>query len=237
MTPLPTREDIPALNDRYRSRPPEEIVAWAAATFGSGVKMGTAFGAEGCVLIDIISNVAPGIPIFTLDTGRLNDETYEVMERIRERYSLDIEVYFPDRVGVEELLRKKGFYSFRNSVDDRRECCRIRKVEPLGRATAGIKGWLTGLRKEQAEIRAEVEVLEWDEAKELVKINPLATWTIEQVWHYIRENNVPVNRLHHQGYPSIGCAPCTRAIARGEDIRAGRWWWESPEHKECGIHR
>lgn len=235
--PTLSAEEIRGLNQRFRGRPAEEIIRWAAETFAPEIKLASSFGAEDVVLVDLVSKVAPQVKVFTLDTGRLHEETYEVMERVRTRYHIQIESWFPDREAVERLEREKGFYSFRESVENRRECCAIRKVEPLRRALAGLRAWMTGLRREQAVTRAGVEVVEWDEAHGLVKVNPLAEWTNQQVWDYIRAHNVPYNLLHDRGFPSIGCAPCTRAVKPGEDIRAGRWWWESPEHKECGLHR
>ena len=230
-------EELRELNERFRGKPAEDIVRWAGETFGPGVKLASSFGAEDVVLIDIVVKAAPAIKVFTLDTGRLNDETYEVMERIRERYGMEIETVFPERIAVEQLVREKGFYSFRESIENRRECCHIRKVEPLRRALAGATAWMTGLRRDQAATRTETDAIEWDEGNALLKVNPLVDWTNEQVWEYVRANNVPYNRLHDQGFPSIGCAPCTRAIQPGEDIRAGRWWWELPENKECGLHQ
>ena len=229
-------EELRELNDRLRGRPAEEIVRWAGQTFGSGLKLASSFGAEDVVLIDMVSKVAPQIGVFTLDTGRLNDETYEVMERVRFRYGIQIETMFPNREAVKRLLREKGFYSFRESVENRRECCQIRKVEPLRRALSGLKAWMTGLRRDQAVTRGDTQAVEWDEGNGLLKVNPLVEWSNDQVWGYIQAHNVPYNRLHDQGFPSIGCAPCTRAIQPGEDIRAGRWWWELPQYKECGLH-
>ena len=231
-----TPEELGKLNDRFRGKPPEEIIRWADATFGSGIKLASSFGAEDVVVIDMVAKVAPQIKVFTLDTGRLNDETYEVMERVRFRYGIEIETMFPNREAVERLTREKGFYSFRESVENRRECCQIRKVEPLRRALSSLKAWMTGLRRDQAVTRGDTPAVEWDEGNGLVKVNPLVEWTNEQVWEYIRAQNVPYNRLHDQNFPSIGCAPCTRAVQPGEDIRGGRWWWELPEYKECGLH-
>jgi phosphoadenosine phosphosulfate reductase len=159
------------------------------------------------------------------------------MERVRERYGLTVQSYFPDREAVERLEREKGFYSFRESIEARKECCGIRKVEPLRRALSGLRAWMTGLRASQAVTRTDMHAFEWDEGNGLAKVNPLIDWSDEQTWDYVRANDVPYNRLHDQGFPSIGCAPCTRAIQPGEDIRAGRWWWENPENKECGLHR
>ena len=231
-----TPEELRKLNDRFRGKPAEEIIRWAGETFGPGIKLASSFGAEDVVVIDMVAKVAPQIKVFTLDTGRLNDETYEVMERVRFRYETDLEVMFPQREAVEQLERTKGLYSFRESVENRRECCQVRKVEPLRRALSGLKAWMTGLRRDQAVTRGDTDAVEWDEGNGLVKVNPLVEWTNEQVWEYIRAQNVPYNRLHDQNFPSIGCAPCTRAVQPGEDIRAGRWWWELPEYKECGLH-
>ncbi len=184
-----------------------------------------------------MSTIKKEVVIFTLDTGRLPEETYEVMDRIRQRYGVRITSYFPDKAAVEKLEREKGFYSFRESVENRKECCGIRKVEPLNRALAGLDAWITGLRRDQAVTRTDLPKVELDAAhRNIVKVNPIAEWTTEQVWAHIRAKNVPYNKLHDKNYPSIGCAPCTRAVKPGEDIRAGRWWWESPEHKECGLH-
>lgn len=231
-----TIAQMEAINARLEGKPAEEILRWAIDTFQPDIALASSFGAEDVVLIDLVSRLAPGTRVFTLDTGRLNDETYEVMERIRRRYGILIESYFPDHEAVERLEREKGFYSFRESIENRRECCRIRKVEPLRRALAGLRAWVTGLRRHQAVTRAQTQAVEWDDLHGLVKVNPLVEWSQEQVWEYIRARNVPYNRLHDRGYASIGCAPCTRAIKPGEDIRAGRWWWENPENKECGLH-
>jgi phosphoadenosine phosphosulfate reductase len=158
------------------------------------------------------------------------------MERIRQRYGIALAAYAPEAAAVEALERERGFHSFRRSVEERKHCCHIRKVEPLRRALAPLRAWVTGLRREQALTRTGIAVVEWDATQGLVKVNPLANWSEPQVWAYIRRHDVPYNTLHDRGYPSIGCAPCTRAIQPGEDIRAGRWWWESPERKECGLH-
>jgi len=217
--------------------PAEEILAWADAEYGNSAAIASSFGVEDVVLIDLASRHAPRLGVFTLDTGRLPPETYDAMEQVRRRYGIRIETYFPDRAAVEALENEKGFFSFRRSVEERKECCAIRKLEPLSRALKGKKAWVTGLRREQSVTRADVEVVEVDQAHGgIVKLNPLAGWTEAQVWRYARDRSLPVNALHERGYPSIGCAPCTRAVAPGEDVRAGRWWWESPEHKECGLH-
>ena len=226
-----------ALLARSESWTAADTLRFAAEAFGDRVALASSFGAEDVVVCDLIARHAPAIAIFTLDTGRLHEETYEVMEQIRRRYGLRITSYFPDSAAVERLEREKGFYSFRESLENRKECCRIRKVEPLGRALAGLEAWITGLRREQAVTRTQVPKLQPDESHPGIwKLNPLADWTEAQVWEHIREHKVPVNALHQQGYPSIGCSPCTRAVQPGEDIRAGRWWWKNPEQKECGLH-
>ena len=217
----------------------EEILAWTLSQFGPRAGLASSFGMEDMVLIDMISKLeGNNITLFTLDTGRLHEETYEIMEKVRTRYGLTIKTFFPDREAVEGLVRDKGFFSFRESVDNRKECCYIRKVEPLKRALAQLDAWVTGLRRDQNVTRTNVAKVDQDgDHDNLIKINPLADWTQEDVETYIEKHSVPVNSLHRKNYPSIGCAPCTRPINPGEDIRAGRWWWENPEHKECGLHR
>jgi phosphoadenosine phosphosulfate reductase len=216
----------------------QELLRWSADQYGQDVGLASSFGMEDMVLIDMIAKLENPITIFTLDTGRLHEETYEVIEQVRSKYGLKIKTYFPDKNKVEELVREKGFFSFRESVENRKQCCTIRKVEPLNRALGELKAWVTGLRRAQGVTRTDIpKVLEDADHPPLIKINPLAEWTEEQVLTYIIENNVPINILHKRNYPSIGCAPCTRAVEPGEDIRAGRWWWENPEHKECGLHQ
>lgn len=211
-----------------------ELLRWAADAFGDRMALASSFGAEDVVLIDMLGAVVQQPRVFTLDTGRLPPETYQLIERIERRYGLRVEVHFPDRRQVEEMVRSHGVNLFRDSVDKRKECCRVRKVEPLQRALKGLSAWITGLRRQQSEFRSKVEVVE-EGPEGLTKINPLAAWTESEVWDYIRAHKVPYNRLHDQNYPSIGCAPCTRAVSPGEDPRAGRWWWER-SRKECGLH-
>jgi len=215
-----------------------EIVSWALERFESRLSLACSFQAEGSVLIDLMHRVRGNdFRVFTLDTGRLNQETYDCMDAIRERYGVKIEVFFPEAGAVEKLVRENGMNLFYDSVDLRKSCCAARKVEPLTRALKDLAAWMTGLRREQAVTRADVRKIEVDKDHGgIVKINPLVDWSHEEVWAYIRKNNVPYNRLHKQGYPSIGCAPCTRAVEPGEDLRAGRWWWENPNTKECGLH-
>jgi phosphoadenosine phosphosulfate reductase len=216
----------------------EQILAAGLAAATGTLTLACSFSVEDVVLIDILHQVAPEVRVFALDTGRLNEETYEVAEAVSERYGIAIDWYFPERQAVEQLERDKGLFSFRASLENRHECCRIRKVEPLRRALADKAGWITGLRRAQSVTRTELAAIELDQANGgLLKINPLLNWSDEQIWDYAEEQHLPVNRLHQQGYPSIGCAPCTRPIQEGEHPRAGRWWWENPEHKECGLHR
>ncbi len=216
----------------------EELIQWAMNEYGLKAGLACSFGMEDMVLIDMIAKLKGPITIFTLDTGRLHEETYEIMERVRSHYGLEIKTYFPDSKQVEKLVRGKGFFSFKESIENRKECCSIRKIEPLNRALAELDAWVTGLRRDQAVTRTETpKVVEDADHPPLIKINPLADWSQEQVESYIEKHKVPVNALHKKNYPSIGCAPCTRSIEPGEDIRAGRWWWENPEHKECGLHR
>ncbi len=216
----------------------EELIQWTMDQYGLKAGLACSFGMEDMVLIDMIAKLKAPITIFTLDTGRLHEETYEIMERVRSHYGLEIKIYFPDNVQVEKLVRGKGFFSFKESIENRKECCAIRKIEPLNRALSELDAWVTGLRRDQAVTRTETpKVLEDADHPPLIKVNPLADWSQEQVESYIEKHKVPVNALHKKNYPSIGCAPCTRSIEPGEDIRAGRWWWENPEHKECGLHR
>lgn len=203
---------------------------FAPAVFASSL------AAEDQVLTDMILRSKLPITIFTLETGRLHAETLAVLDRIKETYGYDVELYRPQPEAVEAYVKQNGLNAFYESVEMRKECCRIRKVEPLNRALQGKRAWVTGQRRAQSSTRAELHVQEQDEAHDMVKFNPLADWSEEDVWHYIRSNNVPYNVLHDRGFPSIGCEPCTRAIQPGEDVRAGRWWWENPESKECGLH-
>ena len=203
--------------------------------FPGGVVFSSSLGQEDQLLTDVICRNNLPVKIFTIDTGRLFNETYELLDRTTARYKTPIQVYFPEAADVETFVAGKGINSFYESVDSRKQCCFIRKVKPLNRALAGAKVWITGLRAEQSGNRKDMPMIEWDEQKQLYKFNPLIRWSYEEMIGYINENNVPYNRLHDQGFISIGCAPCTRAIEPGEDARAGRWWWEASQ-KECGLH-
>lgn len=213
----------------------EQTLTRIAADFSPAV-FASSLAAEDMVLTDMILKAKLPIGIFSLETGRLHQETLAVLDKVKTRYDHDITLYRPQPEAVATYVEQNGLNAFYNSVEMRRECCRIRKVEPLGRALAGNKAWITGQRRAQSTTRAELHVQEDDAAHAMTKFNPLADWSEQDVWDYIRANDVPYNALHDQGYPSIGCEPCTRAVQPGEDVRAGRWWWENPDSKECGLH-
>ena len=196
----------------------------------------SSLAAEDMVLTDLILKADLPIAIFSLETGRLHAETLAMIDRVKDTYDYDIALFRPDPLAVERYVTQNGLNAFYESVDMRKECCRIRKVEPLGRALAGKRAWITGQRRAQSATRAELAVQEDDLGHAMQKFNPLTDWSEENVWDYLRSNNVPFNALHDRGFPSIGCEPCTRAVQPGEDVRAGRWWWENPESKECGLH-
>jgi phosphoadenosine phosphosulfate reductase len=222
---------------RLEGAPAEEVLRWALGRFGRGLAIASSFSLDDCVVIDIAHRIDPQVRVFALDTGRLPEETYQTADRVRDKYGIEIEWHFPDRVRVEALLRAKGAYSFMESLENRRECCGIRKVEPLARALGALEAWVTGLRRDQSVTRADTAVLAADAGHGgIAKINPIIAWSDSDLQAYAAAQRVPVNPLHRKGYPSIGCAPCTRAIQPGEHPRAGRWWWENPENKECGLH-
>ncbi len=214
------------------------VLKEAVAVYGNTLKLACSFGAEDVVLLDLIGQSKLPISVFVLDTGRLHQETYTLWERLTERYGIPIAAYTPQTEPLQALLQLKGPGSFYYSIENRRECCYVRKVEPLARALAGASGWVTGQRREQSVTRASLPKRETDTTHgNIAKLNPLADWTEAQVWEYIKTHHVPYNQLHDKGFPSIGCAPCTRATQPGEDLRAGRWWWENPQQKECGLHK
>lgn len=194
------------------------------------------FGAEDMVLTDLIAHHFPEIEMFTLDTGRLPEETYSLIQAVKDKYNLNITIYFPEAAAVESYVAQNGPNGFYQSIELRKRCCYIRKVEPLRRALAGKRSWITGMRREQAITRDSLAVSQFDSEHAIQKFNPLCDWSNAEVWSYLKQNAVPYNTLHDRFYPSIGCAPCTRAVTPGEDIRSGRWWWENPDSKECGLH-
>lgn len=230
------RSEVTTVALRAERLPAQDVLRLALDRFGPLVALSSSFGAEDMVLIDMLAKIDAKTRIFTLDTGRLPQETYNVIDATRSRYGLGIDVCFPHADAVQSMVSEHGVNLFYHSVENRKLCCGVRKMEPLRRALSGLDAWITGLRREQSVTRAEVSKVEWDESNSLVKFNPLVDWTHDDVWKYIREHNVPYNALHDRGYPSIGCGPCTRAVQPGEHERAGRWWWEHPETRECGLH-
>jgi phosphoadenosine phosphosulfate reductase len=232
-----SKEEIEKLAENFENKEPQEILKWVLDTFHAKVALSSSFSVEDVTLIDMLWKINPKFRVFTLDTGRLNQETYSLIDRIRTRYDMQIDVYYPNTAAVEKMVREHGMDLFYESMAYRKLCCNVRKVEPLMRALRGLDAWITGLRRGQGVTRTEVKNVEVDEAHgNRVKVNPLADWSDEQVWDYVKKNNVPYNPLYDKDYTSIGCEPCTRPIKPGEDIRAGRWWWESPDKRECGLH-
>ncbi|MGC8865684.1 MAG: phosphoadenylyl-sulfate reductase [Bacteroidales bacterium] len=223
--------------EQFRGLDAGSALTLASELFAGKVCFATSLGAEDQVILHMIATAGLPIRVFTLDTGRLFPETYDLLEKNRLRYKIPIEVYFPDYDEVEKMVNEKGVNLFYESIENRKLCCQVRKTHPLRRALQGMELWITGLRREQALTRNESGLFEWDDVNSLYKLNPLIDWTTDQVWDYIRKHGIPYNRLHDQGFPSIGCQPCTRAVEPGEDIRAGRWWWENPENRECGLHK
>jgi len=230
------QSQIKELQKLVENKSPEEIIKIFIEKFQDRIAFSSSLGAEDQVITDMISKINKSTKIFTLDTGRVFPETYDLIDRTSKRYKIPIQVYFPDAKQVEEMVNEKGINLFFESIENRKLCCHIRKIEPLKRAFKGLDVWICGLRRDQSITRTDVQIVEWDEANGLIKLNPIVDWTEEEVWDYIKENRVPYNRLHDKGFPSVGCQPCTRAIEEGEDTRAGRWWWENPETKECGLH-
>ncbi len=218
---------------------PEKLIEWGFEHFAPRIALSASFGSpEGMVILHLMHQVDPKrARVFTLDTGRLPQETYNLMDRVRDRYDMEIEVYFPRPERVEAMVRKDGLNLFYESQEKRRLCCGVRKVEPLSRALRELDAWITGLRPDQGVTRTEVRAVEIDQLHGgRVKLNPLIGWSKEDVWSFVKQYAIPTNALHKKGYPSVGCAPCSRAVREGEDDRAGRWWWEHDEDKECGIH-
>lgn len=226
---------ISELNQTLPVNDPEKLLHQISNQLGP-ITLASSLGAEDQVLTHMVRHTDLPISIFVLDTGRLHQETYSVMSKTQELYGFKYQVFFPQTDAVQTMVSDHGPNLFYESIELRKRCCGIRKVEPLGRALSGKSGWITGQRREQAVTRTQLDVVEWDEAHKILKFNPLAAWTTDQIWAYIKANSIPYNVLHDRGFPSIGCAPCTRAVAPGTDLRSGRWWWEDPDKKECGLH-
>ncbi|TJZ63469.1 phosphoadenylyl-sulfate reductase [Sphingobacterium olei] len=213
-----------------------DVIRYVDQKFKNEVVFSTSFGIEDQVITHMLAEAGSPASIFTLETGRLFPETYYVWNRTLEKYKLPIKAYYPNTQAVESLVSLKGPSSFYESVENRKECCFIRKIEPLQRAIQGYKVWITGIRAEQSANREDMDIVEWDEANQIIKIHPIFHWTLADVESFLKANFIPYNPLHDKGFPSIGCQPCTRAVQKGEDFRAGRWWWEDKSKKECGLH-
>lgn len=224
------------MNIRFSGAGPEEVLSYLLKKYGSELVFSSSLGAEDQVITHMLAGIDKQARIFTLDTGRLFPETLDLLDNTNKRYDISIKVYFPDAAKVENMVNRKGINLFYESIENRKECCHIRKILPMKRALKDAKVWISGLRSEQSVTRKDLALAEWDNNFSLIKISPLRSWNEQQVWDFIESNNIPYNKLHDGGFPSIGCQPCTRAIEPGEDIRAGRWWWELPEMKECGLH-
>ncbi len=234
----PSFRDVAELNGRFAHSSAEEVLAWGAESYGSRLAIACSFSVEDIVLIDAAVRVDSEVRVFTLDTGRWHQETYDAMAAVRDFFGIEVEVLFPKGGAVEDLVRRKGPNSFYESIENRKECCKIRKVEPLRRVLQSADAWATGMRRGQSTTRSELQKVEMDMLNGgLLKLNPLADWTSEDVWRVVADRGLPYNRLHDSGYPSIGCAPCTRAVSEGGDERSGRWWWERPDDRECGLHK
>ncbi len=236
----PFKDEVLSLieRDEMESWSTQEILSWAVGKFGPRLTISASFGApEGMILVDMLHRIDPETRVFVLDTGRLHPATYDLIDRVRDRYGKNIDVVFPNSADVEAMVRKKGMNFFYESLENRKRCCQIRKVQPMRRHLAGFDAYVTGLRRDQNLNRADTKKIMIDSANGgLVKLNPLADWTQERVMEYVGEHTVPINRLHREGYPSVGCEPCTRAVGAGDDPRSGRWWWENDDTKECGLH-
>ena len=230
------KEQIAKLNEQFQDANASTLLGYFLENYRHKIKIATSFGAEDQVVTDLALGIDPQAKLFTLDTGRLHEETYHVLDKTNRKYGISIELFAPRGEDLEALYRQQGLFGFKESIENRKLCCKVRKLEPLKRALLGLDVWVTGLRRAQSPTRESMQKIEWDDVFGLIKINPLIDWNETEVWEYIKKNKLPYNALHDQGFPSIGCAPCTRAIEPGEDIRAGRWWWENPEHKECGLH-
>ena len=232
-----TSEEINLLNSQFDGKSAEEVLRYFIGRYKGKIALSSSLGLEDQVLTHIICGIDKKTKIFTLDTGRFFPETYNLIDNTNITYGIKIQVYFPDYKKVEEMVTNKGINLFYESVELRHLCCNIRKIEPLKRALKGLDVWITGLRRQQSVTRKNMQLVEWDNDDQIIKLNPLINWSEQDVKDFVKKNYVPYNRLHDKGFPSIGCQPCTRAVAEGDDIRSGRWWWENPEHRECGLHR
>ncbi len=229
--------EIFQLNNELEKATAEEIIVFFISKFKNKISFATSFSVEDQVITDMVFSSNLHVNIFTLDTGRLFPETYSVLDRTNMRYYIKIDAFFPDYNEVEKMVKENGINLFYESIDKRKLCCRVRKTNPLNRALKDKDAWICGLRKEQSVTRKEIQIVEWDKQHNMFKINPLINWTEKEVFDYIKRKHVPYNKLYDKNFRSIGCQPCTRSVEKGNDVRSGRWWWEDPEHKECGLHR
>jgi len=232
-----TKEQVSGLNAMLAGKSAQEIISFFIEKMGDKITFGTSLGAEDQVITHMLHSNASDFKIFTLDTGRLFPETYDLIDRTNKRYKLKIDLFFPEYQEVEAMVAEHGINLFFDSIDKRHLCCQIRKLNPLKRALVEREAWFTGLRRAQSVTRVDMQIVEWDDNAAMLKVNPLIDWSEQDVWDYIEEHKIPYNTLHKKGFPSIGCQPCTRAIMEGEDVRAGRWWWENPDTRECGLHK
>ncbi|OHD62452.1 MAG: phosphoadenosine phosphosulfate reductase [Spirochaetes bacterium GWF1_41_5] len=230
-------EEIKLLNDQFKNRSEKEILEYFLFKYGETAVFSSSFQAEDQAITDMICKVNQTIGFFTIDTGRLHQETYNTLEKTELKYGIKFKIFFPDYRDIEKTVYDKGINMFYQSVDNRKECCRIRKVLPLKRALNSAKVWITGLRREQSITRKNIDLISYDSEYQIIKVNPILEWSYQKMWDYLRTHEVPLNKLHELGFPSIGCEPCTRPVQPGDNTRAGRWWWENPEHKECGLHK
>ncbi len=228
---------IASLNQQLKSSDAFGLLSYFLKEYKGQIALSSSLGLEDQVLTEMVCSIDKEVKIFTLDTGRLFQETYDLIHRTNQKYGIQMTVYFPESNQVEEMVHSKGINLFYNSIEERKLCCRIRKIEPLKRAFTGLEVWICGLRRDQSVTRSNMQPIEWDATNGLIKLNPLIDWTENQVRSYIKDRKIPYNPLHDKDYPSIGCQPCTRAILPEEDLRAGRWWWENPDTRECGLHK
>ena len=228
--------NIKILNNKFKESTSKEILEYFLTTYKDKAALSSSFGLEDQILTHMMLSLDKKARIFTLDTGRLHPQTYDVMDATNLKYEINVDVYFPNNTKIEELYKKQGVNGFYESIQNRKTCCFVRKIEPLKRALNELDVWITGLRISQSVTRENLNIVEYDEVNKVIKVNPLLNWSEEEVWEFVKKNKIPYNSLHDEGYPSIGCAPCTRAIEIGAGVRSGRWWWENPEHKECGLH-
>jgi phosphoadenosine phosphosulfate reductase len=229
-------DSIQNLNKQFKDSDPQKVLEYFISNYKKEIAFASSMGAEDQIITHFLSQIDKSVRIFTLDTGRLFPETYSLISRTKSHFEINIEIFFPDTANIEKMVNSKGINLFYESIENRKLCCNIRKIEPLKRAFKGLKVWICGLRREQAVTRQNMQMVEWDNENQLIKINLLINWKEDDIWNFINKQGIPYNKLHDNGFPSIGCQPCTRSISKEEDVRAGRWWWENPETKECGLH-